>query len=131
MFKALRALPSTVAAARTYATRAIPQPTAEVPDVKAFLTAIGRKCIEQEEHFPEWKTLFESSGRDLKEKGIDVSQRRYILQQVEKFRQGEPLRATTPGKKSYFGGERGRKERIARLNAEKRQERYAHEDAMA
>jgi hypothetical protein len=126
-----RRLPLQIIKRALYSTKAVPQPTKQIPDVKTFLSLIGRNCIEHEEHFPEWKSLFENSGRDLKEKGIEVQQRRYILQQVEKLRQGGEVCATKPGKKSYLGGERNRKERVARLQAEKRQERYAHEDAMA
>lgn len=123
-----RLLPQTLTRA-LYSTKAFPQPTPQVPDVKAFLTAIGRNCIEHEAHFPEWESLFQSSGRDLKEKGIDVQKRRYILRQVEALRQCNEVVETKPGKKSYYGGERKRKERVAKLEAVKRQERYAHEDA--
>lgn len=132
MFSRRLLLSSQCVARACYSTKsAVPHPTDKIPDVKAFLTTIGRNCIEHEEHFPDWESLFHTSGRDLKDKGIDVQQRRYILRQVEKLRQGEEVKATQVGKKSFYGGERKRKERVARLAAEKRQERYAHEDAMA
>ncbi|CDR44971.1 CYFA0S16e00628g1_1 [Cyberlindnera fabianii] len=112
-----------------YSTKTVPAPTKEIPDVKTFLTKIGRKCEEHEDKFTEWKELFEADGHFLKEKGIDVNQRRYILSQAEKFRQGEKIMEYKQGKKSFYGGERTRKERVARLEAQKRAERYAHEDS--
>lgn len=107
----------------------VPKPTAAVPDVQTFLTKIGRNTVEHVEHFPTWSSLFTTKSVKLKELGIDVAQRRYILKQIEKFRQGEELQHFKLGKKSYFGGERKRNERLGRLRAEARQERYAIEDA--
>lgn len=56
----------------------------------------------------------------LKEKGVSVQQRRYILHQVEKLRKNEPIKEIKKGKKSFFGGERKRKENIAKWRAEQR-----------
>jgi truncated hemoglobin YjbI len=115
--------------ARTYATRPVPKPTAAIPSVEAFLTKIGRNCNEHAQHFPAWHTLFNTSSAKMKELGIDVSQRRYILSQLEKVRQGLPVTHHKLGKKSFFGGERNRNERVGKLRAQQRQERYDIEDA--
>lgn len=56
----------------------------------------------------------------MKEKGIPIQQRKYILRQVERLRKGEDVREIPEGKKSYFGGERKRKENTAKLRAEAR-----------
>jgi len=36
-----------------------------------------------------WYQLWKINGRDLKEQGVSVKDRRYILWAMEKFRQGE------------------------------------------
>lgn len=108
----------------------VPKPTQDIPDVKTFLTKIGRGLIEYEEQFPTWESLFKISSRELKENGIDVTSRRYLLNQIQKLRVGEEkIKEHQLGKKSYYGGERNRRERLARLSAEARAERYAIEDA--
>lgn len=101
--------------------RVIPSPTSEIPDVTSFLTRIGRKCEEVAESFENnWDHLFTWDSRALKEKGISVQHRRYILHQVEKMRKGEPILEIKEGKKSFFGGERKRKENVAKWRAEQR-----------
>lgn len=101
--------------------RVIPSPTSQIPDVTSFLTRIGRKCDEVAELYENnWDNLFLWDSRVLKEKGVSVQQRRYILHQVEKFRKNEPVVEIKKGKKSFFGGERNRKENIAKWRAEER-----------
>ncbi|CCK68905.1 mitochondrial 37S ribosomal protein mS41 KNAG_0B04700 [Huiozyma naganishii CBS 8797] len=108
-------------ACRTLAVRKIPSSTATIPDVSKFLTVIGRDCAEQTELYEnKWENLFEWDSAVLKEKGVPIQQRRYILLQVEKFRRGTPVEEIKKGKKSFFGGERKRKENRAKWEAEQR-----------
>lgn len=101
--------------------RVIPRPTDHIPDVTSFLTRIGRKCDEVAEIYEnKWENLFLWDSRVLKEKGVSVQQRKYILHQVEKLRKNEPIVEIKKGKKSFFGGERKRKENIAKWRAEQR-----------
>ncbi|AET38702.1 mitochondrial 37S ribosomal protein mS41 Ecym_3203 [Eremothecium cymbalariae DBVPG len=101
--------------------RVIPKPTEQIPDVNTFLSKIGRKCDEFTDKFEnKWENLFGWDSRILKDKGIPVSQRKYILLQVEKLRKNEPVHEIKLGKKSFFGGERKRKETIAKWRAEQR-----------
>lgn len=101
--------------------RVIPKPTDQIPDVTSFLTRIGRKCDEVAEVYEnKWSNLFLCDSRVLKEKGVSVQQRKYILHQVEKLRKNEPVMEIKRGKKSFFGGERKRKENIAKWRAEQR-----------
>jgi len=117
----------------TYATKApnpyYPPPSKEIPTVESFLERIGRNCIEHKEHFPNWHSLFALTSRQMKEKGIDVQARRYILHQVQKYRDGKKILAIKQGKKSYYGGEYKRNEVTARMHAAERRERYAKLEA--
>ncbi|CDO93176.1 unnamed protein product [Kluyveromyces dobzhanskii CBS 2104] len=96
-------------------------PSKQIPDVATFLNRIGRKCEEFAETYEnKWDNLFIWDGKMLKEKGIPIEQRRYILNQVEKLRKGEDILEIKKGKKSFFGGERKRKENISKWRAEQR-----------
>ena len=100
----------------------VPKPTAAIPDVAAFLNTIGRNCNEFADTYEnEWNNLFKWDASVLKEKGIPVQQRKYILFQLEKFRTGQPVESIAKGKKSFFGGERTRKEKKAKWLAQQRQ----------
>lgn len=100
----------------------IPTATDKVPDVNTFLNTIGRKCNEFADTYEnKWDNLFKWNSRDMKEKGIPIQQRKYILFQVEKFRNGNTIKEVAKGKKSFFGGERSRKEKKAKWLAEQRQ----------
>lgn len=77
---------STVALKRCALSKKIPQPTKDIPDVAAFLGHIGRNTGEFSEAFPTWESLFSSSSREMKAAGIDPKPRKYILEQVERFR---------------------------------------------
>lgn len=99
----------------------MPNPSEQIADVNAFLGKIGRKCDEVSEVYEnKWENLFKWDSKILKEKGVSVQQRKYILHQVEKIRKNEPLKEIKKGKKSFFGGERKRKEAIAKWRAQKR-----------
>lgn len=65
----------------------------------------------------------------MKEKGIDVQARRYLLNQLQKFRDGERILEVKKGKKSYYGSEYKRKEIKAKMHAAARRERYAKLEA--
>lgn len=99
--------------------RITPKPSDQVPDVTTFLSKIGRKCEEVAEVYENnWNNLFLWDSKILKEKGVTVQQRRYILHQVEKLRKNEPIIEVKKGKKSFFGSERNRKETVAKWRAE-------------
>lgn len=101
--------------------RSIPKPTKIIPDVTTFLKLIGRNCIEYESIFEnKWDNLFNWKSMTLKEKGIPIQQRKYILLQVDHFTNGLPIREFKKGKKSFFGGERHQKENRAKHRAQER-----------
>lgn len=101
----------------------LPQPTDTVPDVQAFLSKIGRNTAEYAENFESWESFMTMTSQQMKDKGIDTRQRRYILAWREKFCRGEELKEIKQGKKSW-GGERRRKAiraaHFGRLRAEER-----------
>jgi hypothetical protein len=101
----------------------VPGPTETVPDVESFLKKIGRNTLEYVEHFESWNKLMTITTEEMKEKGIETRQRRYILACREKFRRGEEPKEIKRGKKKW-GGERRRKANRAahfgRLRAELR-----------
>ncbi|SCV03885.1 LANO_0G06854g1_1 [Lachancea nothofagi CBS 11611] len=112
---------STVLRANKAAARTIPSPSEQVPTVEAFLGKIGRKCDEHSDLFEnKWENLFSWDTRILKEKGVGPQQRKYIMSQVERLRKKEPIREIKEGKKSFLGGERDRKENVAKMRAEQR-----------
>lgn len=95
----------------------VPATSQRVPDVATFLKIIGRKCSEHEQVYDSsWDNLFKWDGPMLKQKGIPIQQRKYILSQVQKYRLQGPdsIKEIPKGKKSFFGGERKRKESKAR-----------------
>jgi len=70
------------------AQRPPPNPTERIPDAKSFLSAIGRSSSSKVK-VGEWEDLWKLNGQNLKEQGVAVRDRRYILWAMEKFRQGE------------------------------------------
>ena len=95
-------------------TAKIPQPTKEIANVEAFLTHIGHNTVEFKEAFPTWESLFTSSSREMKAAGIDVKARKYILDQVERYRKAalvtktpvlDAIKEITPSVMKH-GGER-------------------------
>ncbi|CAI4039436.1 hypothetical protein SMKI_08G1020 [Saccharomyces mikatae IFO 1815] len=97
----------------------IPKPNGQIPDVNTFLTKIGRNCNELKDAFENnWNNLFQWDSKMLKEKGVNIQQRKYILNQVQKYRNNEPICEIKLGKKSFFGGERKRKAFTAKWRAE-------------
>lgn len=67
----------------------IPQPTPFVPDVRTFLTLIGRNLSTHAPKIPTWEALFSLSGAQLKESGIEPARaRRYLLWWRDRFRNG-------------------------------------------
>ncbi|SCU98182.1 LADA_0H11144g1_1 [Lachancea dasiensis] len=101
--------------------RKVPKTSGQIPTVEAFLTRIGRKCEEHVELYEnKWDNLFSWDSRTLKEKGMGPQQRKYILSQVERLRKSQPIQEIKEGKKSFLGGERKRKETVAKMRAEQR-----------
>ncbi|KAG5365694.1 Protein FYV4 [Yarrowia sp. B02] len=72
-----------------------------------FLKKIGRDTIKLAEKFETWEELQNSTSSELKEKGIEPRERRYIMSQLHKYKNGESIREIPRGKKSW-GGERKR-----------------------
>ncbi|KLO16736.1 hypothetical protein SCHPADRAFT_901230 [Schizopora paradoxa] len=70
------------------AQRTPPKPTERILDAKSFLSAIGRSS-DSKVKVEEWNDLWKMNGRNLKEQGVAVRDRRYILWAMERFRQGE------------------------------------------
>ncbi|OKL60840.1 hypothetical protein UA08_03929 [Talaromyces atroroseus] len=67
----------------------IPKPTPFVPDVPTFLSLIGREMSKHASKFPSWDSLFSLSSSELRDLGIEPTrQRRYLLRQREKFKNG-------------------------------------------
>ncbi|KAJ0116208.1 hypothetical protein J7T55_005154 [Diaporthe amygdali] len=67
----------------------IPSPTPFVPDVKTFLTLIGRGLSSHTAKFPTWEALFSLTSPQLRELGIEPPRtRRYLIHWREKFRAG-------------------------------------------
>lgn len=101
----------------------VPATSQEVPDVEAFLTKIGRNMVEHVDQFESWENLMTMTSYEMKNKGIDTRQRRYLLLWREKYRRGEPLTEHVRGKKRW-GGERKRTEvrakHFGQLRAEQR-----------
>ena len=68
-----------------------------------------------------WNNLFQWDSKILKEKGVNIQQRKYILKQVHNYRNNRPIHEIKLGKKSFFGGERKRKAFTAKWKAENKQ----------
>lgn len=67
----------------------IPSPIPFVPDVKTFLTLIGRGFSQHTSKFPTWEALFSLTSDQLKEIGIEPARsRRYLIQWRNKYRLG-------------------------------------------
>lgn len=54
--------------------------------VESFLSKIGRDCFKFKEKFASWEELFTATSSVMKEKGVAIQQRRYILSWTEKYR---------------------------------------------
>ncbi|ODV82742.1 hypothetical protein CANARDRAFT_204647 [[Candida] arabinofermentans NRRL YB-2248] len=84
----------------------IPQPTTDAPDVNTFLQKIGHNTTEYADTFEnDWDKFFKMSSTQMKDKGIDVPARKYILEWQERFRKGIELAPLKISKKKN-GGER-------------------------
>lgn len=67
----------------------IPSPIPFVPDVKTFLTLIGRGLSQHTSKFPTWEALFSLTSPQLKELGIEPPRtRKYLIHWREKYRLG-------------------------------------------
>jgi hypothetical protein len=72
--------------------KTLPPPTTFPPrdglTVAEFLNRIKRNCEEHADKFASWEELMSLKGREMKEKGIPVAQRKWILAFVEHYKQG-------------------------------------------
>lgn len=104
-----------------------------VHDLKTFFELIGRDTIEHLDAFEgDLQKFLDTSSKQMKAMGIDVSTRRYMLRWKHKFVNDlEPLREHERGRKRN-GGERKEKQVLAKRRALKRieeREKYAKEKA--
>jgi uncharacterized protein YdiU (UPF0061 family) len=60
--------------------------------VETFLTAIGKSCVDYKDTFETWEDLFTMKSEIMKLKDIPVTNRKWILRWVQRYRLGE-----TPG----------------------------------
>lgn len=93
--------------------RPVPKPSAAIADAGAFLAAAGRNLAEHAEALPTWESLFTTTGPQLKAAGLDVQSRRYLLKQVEHYRQHGEL-ATLRQSRKLNGGERKANQHLAK-----------------
>ncbi|KAL9612871.1 MAG: hypothetical protein Q9167_002555 [Letrouitia subvulpina] len=68
----------------------IPAPIPFVPDVKTFLTLIGRNLLQHANKISSWESLFSLSSSQLRQLGVEPARtRRYLLWWRERFRKGQ------------------------------------------
>lgn len=61
-----------------------------MPDVRTFLSLIGRKLSQHADKISSWDDLFLLKRQQLKDLGVEPARnRRYLLQWLEKFREGK------------------------------------------
>ncbi|KAF8582824.1 hypothetical protein K439DRAFT_1391153 [Ramaria rubella] len=68
--------------------KSIPPPRGSIQSPKDFLTAIGRSC-DTKLKLESWDELWQMKGPEMKQAGVGVQDRRYILWSLDKFRQGK------------------------------------------
>ncbi|KAG5721691.1 hypothetical protein E4T56_gene11205 [Termitomyces sp. T112] len=68
----------------------VPSPRDTITTPAEFLKAIGRSS-ETKLEVDQWDALWKLSGHDLRQKGLAVRDRRYILWCMEKYRSGLPI----------------------------------------
>lgn len=127
-----RSFSSTIVASRTnHSTRT----KENVHDLETFFKLIGRKTVEHLDAFEgDLNKFLGTTSKELKNMGIDVSTRRYMLRWKHKFVNDlEPLREHKRGKKKN-GGERKAKTVLAKKKALEKleeKERFANEELEA
>ncbi|KAG1772374.1 hypothetical protein EDD22DRAFT_795233 [Suillus occidentalis] len=68
----------------------IPSPRGKISTPQDFLKAIGRSS-ETKISIDSWDAFWRTSGWDMKNAGLSIQDRRYILWCMEKFRQNQPI----------------------------------------
>lgn len=106
-----------------------------VHDLETFFKLIGRKTVDHVDSFEgNLEKFLSTSSKQMKNMGIDVSTRRYMLRWKHKFVNDlEPLREHKRGKKKN-GGERKAKTVLAKRQALEKleeKERFANEELEA
>ena len=67
----------------------VPAPTPFIPDLKTFLTVIGRGLSQHAAKIPSWEALFTLTSPQFRELGIEPARsRRYLLHWLQRFRNG-------------------------------------------
>ncbi|KAF3172097.1 hypothetical protein TWF788_009540 [Orbilia oligospora] len=107
------------------------QESSTAPDVKTFLTKIGRNMIQHESKFTDWKQLMGTTTQQLRVMGIEPARdRRYLIDWRERYRNGIEPTEYKRGRK-IDGGERRRKMvRALRRIAERQEQRKKEEQAI-
>lgn len=57
--------------------------------VESFLTRIGRGCSAWSGKFTDWQDLFQATGAEMRERGIPITIRKYILKWTWNYRLGK------------------------------------------
>lgn len=70
-----------------------PLPTAPITTPAALLAVSKRKLSQYEGKLGDWSELFTKTGSELRDAGMSVSDRRYVLWLLEKYRYVPPARA--------------------------------------
>ncbi|EPY50475.1 fungal protein [Schizosaccharomyces cryophilus OY26] len=84
----------------------IPSTRDGITDVKKFFQRIGRNTEQKVDgKITTWEELFTKNTRDMKEDGLDVRTRKYIVNQRNRYIQGYNL-TPYPTMKKKKGGER-------------------------
>ncbi|KAF9428608.1 hypothetical protein BGZ94_001772 [Podila epigama] len=69
--------------------KAVPAPRGDITDPATFLTKIGRNSVSAADKFKSWDHLFTATAAEMRgEMALTVKQRRWILNWIEKYRQG-------------------------------------------
>ncbi|KAJ3477383.1 hypothetical protein NLI96_g10496 [Meripilus lineatus] len=68
----------------------LPRGNCDITTPEQFLTAIGRST-QTKVTAESWNDLWKLDGHALKQAGVGVRDRRYVLWSLEKFRQGEEI----------------------------------------
>jgi hypothetical protein len=71
---------------------------------RAFLKTIGRGCDEYADRFQNLEELSRLDGRKLRAMEIPVRKRRWIMNWLEKYRQGRAIYSIPPSRKNMKTG---------------------------
>ena len=98
--------------------------------VELFLEKIGKRCKEHADKFSSWEELMTMKTREMKAKGISVSQRKWIRRWVGKYKLGiEPFsirfKSTARKNKLLKKEANAKHKQLMQNNEQKRKEFYS------